>query len=160
MTVNEISQLVDEHDTRIQRVVNHYVDQARAKEDYSHVENIGIDETSSKKGHNYITFFVDLDHSKVLYVTEGKDASTIDKFYLDYILHQGKPESIKNICCDMSPAFIKGSKVSFPAAKITYDKFHVMKKINEAVDQVRREERYKNDFLKKQDISGLKTPKI
>jgi len=158
MTVNEISQLVDEHDTRIQRVVNHYVDQARAKEDYSHVENIGIDETSSKKGHNYITFFVDLDHSKVLYVTEGKDASTIDKFYLDYILHQGKPESIKNICCDMSPAFIKGSKVSFPEAKITYDKFHVMKKINEGVDQVRHEGRHENDFLKKTRYIWLKNP--
>jgi transposase len=158
MTVNEIAQLVDEHDTRLQRIINHYVDEARAKENYSDVENIGIDETSSKKGHNYITLFVDLEESKVLYVTEGKDASTVDKFYIDYILHQGDPESIKNICCDMSPAFIKGSEVNFPQAKITYDKFHVMKKINEAVDQVRREERYNNDLLKKTRYIWLKNP--
>src|SRR6056297_61288 len=158
MTVNEIAQLVDEHDTRLQRIINHYVDKARAQEDYSNVENIGIDETSSKKGHNYITLFVDLEESKVLYVTEGKDSTTIDKFCLDYILHQGKADSIKNICCDMSPAFIKGSKVNFPHAAITYDKFHVMKKINEAVDQVRRKERAENDFLKKTRYIWLKNP--
>jgi transposase len=40
----------------------------------------------------------------------------------------------------MSPAFIKGVKENMPEAEITFDKFHIIKLINEAVDQVRREE--------------------
>ena len=159
MTVNEISRLVDEHDTRIQRIINHYVKEARAKEDYSEVKNVGIDETSSKKGHNYVSIFANLDDSKVLYATEGKDSSTVDRFKVDLSLHQGDPEAIENICCDMSPAFIKGSNNNFPQSKITYDKFHVMKRINKAVDQVRREERAKNKILNNTRYIWLKNPK-
>jgi len=158
MTVNEIASLVGEHDTRLWRILNYYVEEARAKEDYSDVKNVGIDETSSKRGHNYVTLFVDLDDSKVLFVTEGKDASTTDMFVLDLILHQGDPDAIENICCDMSPAYIKGSKDNFPNAKVTYDKFHVMQKVNEAVDEVRRMEQKENNELKKTRYIWLKNP--
>ena len=60
----------------------------------------------------------------------------------------------------MSPAFIKGSKENFPKAKITFDKFHVMKIVNKAVDQVRREEQFNNpnDLLKKTRYIWLKNP--
>jgi len=157
-TVNEISQLVSEHDTRLWRIISYYVYRARAQENYSYIKNVGIDETSSKKGHKYVTLFVDLDNSKVIYVTEGKDASTIDSFLINLRLHQGNPKAIENICCDMSPAFIKGSKKNFPNANITFDKFHVMKKINEALDTVRQIERTDNELLKKTRYIWLKNP--
>ena len=48
--------------------------------------------------------------------------------------------AIEEMCCDMSPAFISGVEKQFPEAQLTFDKFHVMKIINDAVDQVRREE--------------------
>ena len=158
MTVNEIADLVDEHDTRLWRLIEHYVQKAREDENFSDIKNIGIDETSSKKGHNYITLFVDLDDPKVLYATEGKDSATIDGFKIDFELHQGDSKNIENVCCDMSPAFIKGSKSNFTNANITYDKFHVMKKINEALDQVRREENAENSILKKTRYIWLKNP--
>jgi len=149
MTVNEIAELVGEHDTRLWRILNRYVEETRAKEDYSSTDKIGIDETSSKKGHNYITIFVDLDKSKIIYITEGKDASTVDSFALDLKLHNGDPKNIKKICCDMSPAFIKGTADNFSQAKVTFDKFHVMKAVNKAVDQIRRNEQSDNKELKK-----------
>jgi len=158
MTVNEISNLVSEHDTRLWRILKHYVDQARDKEEYSNTKAIGIDETSSKKGHNYITLFVDLDKSKIIYATEGKDSSTVDSFALNLKLHQGDPKNIKKICCDMSPAFKKGSRENFPKAEITFDKFHVMKIVNKAVDQVRRDEQIDNRELKKTRYIWLKNP--
>ena len=55
--------------------------------------------------------------------------------------HGGRPENIRQLCCDMSPAFIKGARENFPTAKLTFDKFHVIKIVNEAVDETRREER-------------------
>ena len=51
-------------------------------------------------------------------------------------------------CSDMSPAFISGITEQFPGSSLTFDKFHVMKMANEAVDQVRREEQHHNAELK------------
>ncbi len=49
---------------------------------------------------------------------------------------------------DLSPAFIAGAAHSFPDAEITYDRFHVVKLLNKAMDQVRRIERIEHDDLK------------
>jgi transposase len=159
MPVRSISELVGEHDTRLWRMIRHYVDEARAKEDYSSVEQVGIDETSSKRGHNYVSVFVDLERSKVLFATEGKDASTVKEFAQDLKEHKGEPENIKDISSDMSPAYIKGVTESLPNARITFDKFHVMKIVNEAVDQVRRMEQKDNGSLKSTRYLWLKNPR-
>ena len=77
MPINAIGGIVFEWDTRLWRIVHHYVDQARANDDFSRVKSVGVDETSSKRGHNYISVFVDLERSKALYATEGKGAETV-----------------------------------------------------------------------------------
>jgi transposase len=140
MPVNAIARLVGEPDTRIRRILNYYADQARRGHDYSQAQELGIDETSGKRGHNYITVFVDLRESKALLVTEGKDAGTLGTFTEDLRRHNGHPCRIREVCCDMSPAFISGVEETFPQAPLTFDKFHVMKIINQAVDEVRRQE--------------------
>ena len=158
MPVNSLAQMVGEHDTRIWRVINHYVEEARQKLDFSKAVSVGIDETSSKRGHNYVSVFVDLDESSVIYATEGKDAKTVEAFKDDLQKHNGEPEQVKDICCDMSPAYIKGAEENFPQAAITFDKFHVMKMVNEAVDQVRRQEQLENKYLKNTRYVWLKNP--
>jgi transposase len=74
-------------------------------------------------------------------VTEGKDAETVAAFADDLRAHGGDPDAVAEVCIDMSPAFIKGTADSLPNAAITFDKFHAVKIINDAVDQVRRTER-------------------
>lgn len=158
MPVNAIAALVGEQDTRLWRVLHHYVDAARERADYSEVSQVGVDETSSKRGHNYVSLFVDLDGPRVLFATEGKDAATVERFKQDLIDHQGDPENVREVCCDMSPAFISGVKKQFPSAEITFDKFHIMKIINEAVDEVRRQEQKERPELAKTRYLWLKNP--
>lgn len=140
MPVKTISEFVNEHDTRLWRILHHYVDESREEADYSDIRNVGMDETSRKRGHNYVSLFVDLDTPKVLFATEGKDASTVERFKQDLTDHNGNPEAIEEMCSDMSPSFISGVEKFFPNAHLTFDKFHIMKVINEAVDEVRRQE--------------------
>src|SRR5436305_9864058 len=83
---------------------------------------------------------VDLDQARVLFATEGKDAATVAAFAADLAAHGGNPAAIEEVCIAMSPAFIKGVADSLPAAAVTFDKFHAVKIINDAVDQVRRAE--------------------
>jgi len=156
MPVNAIARLVGEYDTRIWRILTYYVEQARRGQDYSQVQELGIDETSRKRGHNYITVFVDLRESKALFVTEGKDAGTLNAFSEDLCQHNGAPSQIQEVCCDMSPAFITGAEATFPQAPLTFDKFHVMKIINQAVDEVRRQEQPARPELKRSRYIWLK----
>lgn len=148
MTPNAVGRIVDEHDTRIWRVLKHYVHEARADEDYKEVTSIGIDETASKRGHHYVSVVMDLNKRKVIYATENRDSSVLQSFAEDLKEHGGDAEKIKTACCDMSPAYIKGVTENFKNAQLVFDRFHIMKILNEAVDQVRREEQKDNKELK------------
>ena len=55
--------------------------------------------------------------------------------------HGSDPDAVSEVCIDMSPAFIKGRAESLPHAAVAFDKFHAVKIINEAVDQVRKPNR-------------------
>jgi len=138
MPIRAMSKILREHDTRLWRVLNHYVEEARREADFSSVREVGVDETSSKRGHNYVTLFVDLEKPRTMFVTEGKDASTLIRFKEDFESHKGDVEAIEEICCDMSPAFIAGVEKNFPHAQITFDKFHVLKVLNEAAYTIKR----------------------
>jgi transposase len=150
MTPTQAARVIDEHDTRLWRVLQHYVEKARGEADFSQVKAIGVDETSRAKGHQYISVFMDLDeeHRRVLFVTEGRDAETVQAFKEDLVAHGGKAEQIEEACLDMSVAFISGLNEHFPNAQLTFDNFHLMKLLNEAVDQVRREEQCTHPELK------------
>ncbi|MDR1896941.1 MAG: ISL3 family transposase, partial [Prevotellaceae bacterium] len=129
---------------------------AVAADDLSEVKQIGIDETSRKKGHEYITQAVDLEKRRTIFVTEGKDASTVEKLVETLETKNGKRENIELVSMDMSPAFISGVTTHFPESQIVFDKFHLIKSLNEALDEVRRLERKGNEMLKNHRYTILK----
>ena len=150
--VSKAAEILGITDTRMWRVIMHHVNKSRINADYSGVVDLGIDETS-KKGHNYITNFVDLQARKVLYVANGKDNQTITDFANDLISHSGKKENIKNTTCDMSLAYEKGIKREFKNSKIIIDKFHVIKYFNDALNKTLRDDiRDGYDFKKSKYI--------
>lgn len=149
MPVAAVSRLVGESDDKLWRMLEHYVDLARLQEDFSGVKAVGLDETSRRKSHDYITLFVDLEKRRTLYVAEGKDSGTLPSFLLDFQAHGGKAENIERLSMDMSPAFISGAEKNLPKAQITFDRFHIMKLLNDAVDEVRRAEVNEEPLLRK-----------
>ena len=156
MPVNAVARIVREHDTRLWRIIIHYVEQALARADFSKVTRVAVDETAAKRGHNYITLFVDIDQRRVIHVADGKDAKTVKAFADDLATHGGKASNIAEVCIDMSAAFIKGVGDHLPEAQITFDKFHAVKLVNDAVDEVRRAEVKNRPELKKSRYLWLK----
>jgi transposase len=148
MPVHNVSQLTGVSDHKVWRVLDSYIDLAKKEEDYSKIHTIGMDETSIARGHEYITLFVDLVEKKTLHISAGKDNKTVIDFVEALEAKKGDRKAIKQVSCDMSPAFIKGVKENLPKAEITFDKFHIIKLINEAVDKVRREEAHYTPELK------------
>jgi transposase len=148
MPIANAARLLGEHDTRLWRIVEHYVWRAVERLDLSEVQRIAADETSARRGHDYISLFVDMARRKVIYVADGKDAATVKAFADFFEAHGGRREALTDASIDMGAAFEAGIKENFPNAEITFDKFHVIKLANEAVDQVRREEARNNFQIK------------
>lgn len=158
MPVNKVAKIVGVSDDKLWAMLDKYINKTRECEDFKDIEAIGMDETSRAKGHEYITLFVDLKQKRTIFVTEGKDNLTVARFAYDFQRHNGKVKDIKEVSCDMSPAFIKGIKEYIPEANITFDKFHILKIINEAVDSVRKQEANTNKILKGTKYIWLKNP--
>ena len=140
MPVKQAAVLLRCADRQLWRRIDHYVAQARALDDMSAVQIVGIDETSLQRGQSYITVVHDLDTKRLLFATEGRDHQTVVDFAADLKAHGGDPERVRHVCQDMSPAFAKGVGLALPNALISYDRFHVVAMANEAMDQVRQAE--------------------
>ncbi len=140
MPVRQAAALLRCTDKQLWRRIEHYVEAARELDDMSQVRVIGIDETSLRKGHNYITVVHDLEQKRLLFACQGKDHQTVVNFADDLQVHGGKPGQIEHVCQDMSAAYAKGVAQVLPKAQISYDRFHVVAMVNEAMDQVRSNE--------------------
>lgn len=148
MTFTGVARLLNISVHRVMAICKKYVDEAVAQADYSTVSSVAIDETSRARGHNYVTVVADAERRSVIFVTEGKDSDAISTFAKDLTAHKGNPGAIESATIDMSPAFIKGVVEELPNARITFDKFHVVKHASDAIDQTRRIEQKTDPALK------------
>jgi transposase len=158
MPVHAVGRIVGEHDTRLWRVLEHYVATARARQDMSQVRQVGVDETASARGQEYVTVVADLDAERVLFVTEGKSAEALHAFKTDLEAHQGQATQLETVCSDLGPAYIRGGHQEFPQALPVFDHFHVLQLVNDALDQVRRQEVPAQPVLKDTRYLWLKNP--
>ena len=143
-----VARLVGESWHRVSAICAKYVDLAVDATDLSEVRAVAIDETSSQRGHAYLTLVADAAHRKVLFVTEGRDATTVESFAQHLAIHGGEAKQVTSASIDMSPAFIKGVTEALPQARITFDKFHVIAHASTAVDKMRRAEQQTDPALK------------
>lgn len=158
MSVSAAARMLRVKSPRLWRVIVHHVTQARAKESHAGVRAIGVDETASKRGQDYISVFYDLDAQRLLYATPGRDKSTLKKFAKDLTEHGGKPEAITHVSMDMSAAFQAGAAKQFPQAEVCFDRFHVVALSSTALDEVRRAEVKSEPALKGSRWSLHKKP--
>uniref|UniRef100_E6QNR8 Transposase of ISCARN77, ISL3 family n=1 Tax=mine drainage metagenome TaxID=410659 RepID=E6QNR8_9ZZZZ len=148
MPVNRVAEILGVNPQRVWSLFNHWVAKARNADDVSSISQLGVDETSSRKGHKYVTLGVDIETSRVIHACEGKGKETLKNIQQHLESKGVTKEQITQISMDLSPAFIAGGTEFFPAAKITFDRFHIVKLLNEAMDKVRRVERREHDELK------------
>jgi len=159
MPVRAVADLVGENDTRVWRVLHHYVEDARADQDLSGVERLGVDETSNKRGQDYVSIFADLDEGRAIFATEGRDAAVYGRFVADLEAHGGSAGQIAEVCQDMSESFLAGALKHLPEAEITFDRYHVKAQLSKAVDEVRRSEATEqHDLLRRSRYLWLKNP--
>lgn len=148
MPFSKVAQMFNLSTYHAMTICERYVDIAAEKRDMSQVCQVAVDETSKERGHEYVTLIADADERAVLFVTQGKDSTTLERFSQDLAEHGGDPANIEAISMDMSPAFIKGATEQLPNAQITFDKFHIIMHASQAIDETRRQEQKTDPALK------------
>ncbi|MCP9769389.1 hypothetical protein EGI22_15905 [Lacihabitans sp. LS3-19] len=88
MSINKVGKLIGVYPNRIWNIFNYWLGIAYFDAEHNNISTLGIGETSSKKGHDYITVAVDMKTSRVVHATEGRGADTITKI-ADYLKTKG-----------------------------------------------------------------------
>ena len=132
MPMAKVAAMTREHDTRIWRVVEHHVHAARDQLDCSGVRRVGMDETSARKGQDYLSIVADLDARRAMFATEGRRAETEGRCAetggccaADLAAHGGDPMTVTDTSSDMSTAFLSGISHYPPHARMTFDRYHL-----------------------------------
>ena len=96
---------------------------------------IGVDEIAYMKGHQYLTIVRDITARRVIWVGFKRKTATLDEFFTE--LGPEKSKTITACCMDMWDPYIASVKKN-TRADIVFDKFHIIKKVNEVLDKVRK----------------------
>ena len=136
-------------------ILHRVITRVRAGHKIRGLVTLGVDEISYCKGRKFATIVYDLDRSCVLWVGKGKGRETIDKFFNEE-LSEHQRLKITWASSDMSRAYTEAIKHHCPNAKLVIDRFHLVKALNEAVDQVRKEEWRDLDVEGRKAIKGLR----
>ena len=99
---------------------------------------IGVDELSYRRHHKYITVVVDHEQGRVVWAAEGKSVATLKRFFED--LGPARCAELEAVTIDLSGAYIKAVTEASPDAKLIFDRFHVQRLAQDALDETRRDE--------------------
>ena len=135
MTLRDVSNHLGVSWDTVKEIHSSYLECHYSPPSLDGVENIGIDEFAVKKGHVYKTIVVDLDSGRVIYVGEGKGTKALKKFWRKV---KRKNIKIKHVATDLSAAFIASVMENCSDAVHVFDHFHVVKLMNEKLDDIRR----------------------
>ena len=139
----------------VQRIMDRAVERGLKRRSTQTVTLVGLDEKSFGKGHNYVSVLTDHKPPRVLEVVPDRTTEAAMALWASFPVDQRL--KIVAASMDMGASFAKATRTMAPDAKIVFDRFHVSKHLNEAVDKVRRDEHRR--LLEKGDES-LKNTKF
>jgi len=134
--------------------VAYVVDFGLARRDLSCITHIGIDEISRQKGHVYLTNVYDLRTGTLIWSGEGRTKDTLNAFF--EFFGPERTAKLVGICSDMWPSYFETIKAKAPQATLVFDKFHIVRKLTEAVDSVRRQEVNDKSSEHKEVLAGTR----
>lgn len=141
MTIEDLSTFEHLHWETVKDIDKEAIERAQAERDLGGITVLGIDEIAVGKGHRYWHMISSLEGpngSEVLYVGEGRKEEDLEPFWGWF--GKERAEKITHGVMDMAKGFINSFRAHCPSIKIIYDKFHVMRHLLNALNEVRKAE--------------------
>lgn len=114
---------------------------------------LSIDEVYLGRTQKFYTLVIDLETGRIVYVAKGRGGQSLRKFWRSLRLSQAK---IKGVAMDMSAAYWAAVAENLPKAAIVFDRFHIVKLVNEKLDDLRRELVREATDLMKKTVKGIR----
>ena len=121
--------------------------------DFKSLRYIGVDEFSIRKGHEYMTIFINLETGEIIHAVEGKSMESVTPFILQL---KGKAIQLKAVAMDMNAAYASAIKNHLPEVDIVFDRFHVVALLNTVIDEIRRDQQAKCNAVGLKVIKGMR----
>ena len=154
MTIKDVAMVLGISWDVIKEIQKRSLKKRFAKVKLKHLKKIAIDEISIGKGHRYLTIVMDLKTGAVVFVGDGKGSEALIPFWQRLKASKAKVEAV---AIDMSLAYITAVLGNLPNTAIVFDHFHVVRLVNDALAQLRRELFHEiNDKNQRQIIKGTR----
>lgn len=114
---------------------------------------LGIDEFSTKKGHSYITIFVNLQNGRIVHAIEGRSSEVVSPFLRKI---GQKATNLKAVAVDMSQSYVKATNENLSHVDIVFDRYHISALANRAIDDLRKDLQAELDQQGKTYLKGSK----
>lgn len=151
MTLQDVADFLDISWHTVKDIHKEYLRKKYDKPfDFSQIIYLGIDEFSIGKNHEYMTIFTNLQNTQIIHAIEGRSKEAITPFLKKL---SKKAINLQAVAMDMSGPYKSAVNEFLPFVPIVFDRFHVMKLMNKAIDEIRREQQ---SVFKKQGINALK----
>ena len=121
--------------------------------DLKAIQYIGVDEFSIRKGHEYMTIFINLETGEIIHAVEGKSIERVTPFFLHL---KEKAIQLKAIAMDMNAAYASATKMHLPNVDVVFDRFHVVALLNTAIEEIRRDQQAKCNAVGLKAIKGMR----
>jgi len=155
MTQKAAASLLHMMKSTLSDILHRTIERLRSGHRVADIDKLGIDEISYHKGKKYATIVYDMDRQCVVWVGQGKGRETADLFFKDALTEEQR-KKIRFASCDMSKAYLGAIEHWCSEAILVIDRFHIVKALNEAVDNVRKEEWRNAENEDKKALKGLR----
>ena len=153
MTIKDVAQYVGVSDTMIRGIDKKYLKRKFAKPRLRHLEIIAIDEIYVGKKNKFFTIVIDWKTGAIVFVGDGKGEKALKPFWKRL---RGSKAKIKAVATDMSSAYYSAVLKNLPIAKHVFDRFHIVKLMNDKLTQLRRDLQREADKMGKKVLTGLR----
>ena len=136
MTILDVAGWFDLSWNTVKEVVKASLEKDYKRIGYRKVKQIGIDELYIGKKHKFITLVTDLESGRIIWVGMGRGSNALREFWRRFKISGAR---LQAVAMDMSGAYALSVREHAPHAILTFDRFHVIKLMNERLDDIRRE---------------------
>jgi transposase len=153
MTLTDVADATDLSWDTVKDMVKPFLQKTVDHLRYRDLKYLAIDEIYVGRKKKFYTVVIDLDSGRIVWVAHGRGGDCLRKFWRRLRLAKAK---IVAVAMDMSAAYWKAVRENLREAAIVFDKFHIVKLVNEKLDELRRDLVRQAEGLLNTSIQGLR----
>jgi transposase len=153
MTVLDVSRYLGVSETMVRSIDKKYLQKKFGKPRLRDLEIIAIDEIYVGRKNKFLTIVIDWQTGAIVFAGDGKGEHALKPFWKRL---NGSRAKIKAVATDMSSAYFAAARKNLPQAKHVFDRFHIIKLMNEKLTELRRTLHAEAEQMDKKVLKGIR----